>query len=268
MKICLLIFTLLLGCAYENDAKKKAPISTQEVTYTHAGKSFVGYVAYPREIQSPRPAILVVHEWWGQTDYPRKRAEMLARLGYVAFAVDMYGGRKQLDHPKNAKAFMMKAMKDAKTVGGRFKAALMTLSKRKEVDANNMAAIGYCFGGAVVLEAAKQNAALKGIVSFHGGLDTPTPIKKNMTIKPKILILNGKEDPFVSKESIAKFRKQMRQANAKFEFINIPDAVHGYTNPDATENGKKFNLPLAYNKKADEESWMRMRNFLDNIFKK
>ena len=257
MKLIILSVLFLMSCAHQNIYQ----VETKEVEYKVDGKTYVGYLAKPKTNEK-RPGVVVVHEWWGQTNYPRKRAEMLAELGYVAFAADMYGSRKTLEHPKDAKKFMMKAMKDAQTVGGRFQAALNTLKKTDGVDETKTAAIGYCFGGAVVLEAAKQNKDLDAIVSFHGALQTPTKPKKGQ-IKADILILNGADDSFVSQDAIKGFKQSMSEAKASYEFVNMPNAKHGYTNPEATKNGKKYGLPLEYNKRADKHSWKLMKEFLN-----
>lgn len=239
-------------------------IETEEVKYKSGKKEFVGYIARPK-VEGIRPAVLVVHEWWGQTDYPRKRAEMLAKMGYVAMAIDMYGGRKVLDHPKDAGKFAMKTMKSTRKVKNRFKAALKEIKSKSYVDKAKIAAIGYCFGGGIVLEMARRGANLKGVASFHGSLATKKVAKKGK-VKAKVLVLNGAADEFVPEEQVTSFKKEMEEAGANFEFINYENAKHGFTNPDATENGKKFNIALAYDEKADNESWAKLSEFLKSIF--
>ncbi len=246
------------------NARSSSEIETQEVLYK-AGDSFLtGYLAMPKEAKD-RPAVLVVHEWWGQTDYPRKRAEMLAELGYVAFAVDMYGNRRTADHPEDAGKFAQETMKDIDVVTARFQAAMDVVKKLPQVDKDQIAAIGYCFGGGVVLQMARRGLDLDGVVSFHGTLATPKPAKKGQ-IKADILVLNGAADSMVTKENLAAFEKEMKQAGADYEIINYPGAKHGFTNPVATEKGKTFNIPLEYNKEADQKSWEEMKDFLNRIF--
>lgn len=250
----LLIIGLLSHAAH-------SAVVTEEVRYAVDGTEMIGVVVKPEKIQGKVPGILVVHEWWGQTDYPRRRAKMLAELGYVAMAVDMYGGAKTADHPKDAGAFAGAVMKDAATVGKRFNAALRTLSKVTGVDDRSLGAIGYCFGGSVVQEMAKQGAPLKAVVSFHGGLATPSRAEAGKS-KTKILLLHGADDTFVSKEAIAHFHKEMKSAGMDYEFVSYPNAKHGFTNPGATARGKKNKIPLAYNEKADKQSWKKMQEFL------
>ena len=263
----LLMFSLV-GCGHAKH--KRFEITTKEVEYKVGNKTMKGYVAQPvlekDAKQALKPAVLVVHEWWGQTDYPRKRAEMLAELGYVAMAVDMYGNRKIAEHPKDAGSFAKAAMKNPKNLAKRFNAALETIQKQPGTDPAKVAAIGYCFGGSVVMEMAKQGADLKGVVSFHGGLKTPTSVQKGV-IKAPMLVLNGAADPMVTSIHIESFKGSMNAAGAKYEFKNYEGAKHGFTNPAATRNGEKFKLPLAYDLKADQDSWKRMKDFLDTRFK-
>lgn len=268
LMVLFLIFFSIAACANSQSKASKqssAEVQTEEVTYTVDGRKHVGFIAKPADIENEKPAVLVVHEWWGQTDYPRKRARMLAELGYVAMAVDMYGERKVVEHPKDAGAFAKKAMKDSATVKSRFQAAVKTLKEVKGVNSKKLAAIGYCFGGGVVIDAAKQGLDLDAVVSFHGSLQTPSTAKKD-AIKAKLLVLNGADDSFVSKEAIASFKKSMDAAGAQYEFVNLKGAVHGFSNPAATANGKKYKLPLAYNKQADEKSWSMMKDFLKKAF--
>lgn len=265
------ISLFLVACAHNKAEKaesttERAEIQTQEVTYKVGDLEMVGYLAKPKALGDKKvPGVLVVHEWWGQTDYPRRRAEMLAELGYVALAVDMYGERKLTEHPKDAGAFAKAVMSDAKKLDARFQAALETLKKDDNVNADDLAAIGYCFGGSVVLEMARQGVNLDGVVSFHGGLMTPSRAKKGET-HPQILVLNGAADKMVNEDHIKAFKEEMDQANVKYEFVSYEGAMHGFTNPAASQKGKKLNMPLAYNKEADEKSWAKMKAFLDNIF--
>jgi len=247
-------------------ASLERPIETQSITYKAGPLTMNGFLARPKDLKKKVPGILVVHEWWGQTDYPRKRAKMLAHLGYVAMAVDMYGGGRIADHPKTAGEFSSAVMRDAKIVGSRFKAAYNTLKTQKDVDPKKIAAFGYCFGGSVVMEMGKQGLDLIGVVSFHGGLQTPTKAMPDR-IKAEFLVFNGANDKFVSPKAIAKFKQNMTAAHAKFKFENMAGSVHGFTNPKATEFGKKFKLPIAYNAEADKKSLHEAQEFLKRIFR-
>jgi dienelactone hydrolase len=262
MRFALLALVLIIGVVMS-----RAAVVGKPVEYTADGITLKGYIAYDDKLTGKRPGILVVHEWWGHNEYARKRAEMLAELGYVALAVDMYGDGKQADHPDDAGKFAGEVMKNMPMMKGRFLAALDLLKQGEFVDPAKIGAIGYCFGGGVVLGMAREGADLKGVVSFHGSLATQSPAEKGK-VKTKILVCNGAADKFVSEESIKAIKAEMKAATVDFKFINYPDAIHGFTNPASTEMGKKFNLPLAYNEKADKKSWADMQEFFKRVFKK
>ena len=240
-------------------------IKEDSVSYTLEGKTFVGFVTYDANNKDKRPAVLIVHEWWGLTDYPRKRAKQLAELGYVAMAVDMYGDGKTVEDPKSAQDLATPFYTDPTLTKTRLDAAINKLKEYKQVDTTNMAAMGYCFGGFVVLNAAKMGANLKGVVSFHGGLGG-VPVKKEL-IKAKILVCHGEADDFVNKE-VAPFKKSMDSAGVEYTFKSYPKATHAFTNPAATEKGKKYNMPIEYNAAADTASWNDMKEFFNKIFTK
>jgi dienelactone hydrolase len=232
-------------------------LAGEEVTYSADGTTLKGYIARPAKAGGKYPGVLVVHEWWGNNDYTRKRADMLAELGYVALALDMYGNGKTADHPKEAGALSGEARKNMDVSEKRFGAARALLARQPDVDARRIAAIGYCFGGSVVLEMARRGQDLVGVVSFHGSLGTQTPAKRGV-VKARVLVLNGAADAF---------KKEMQAAGVTYTFIDYPGAVHAFTNPAATENGKKFNLPLAYDADADKKSWAEMQRFLQTVSK-
>lgn len=240
-------------------------IQKKEVLYKSGETNLKGFMAYDKKIKGKRPGVLVVHEWWGHNKYARKRVKMLAKMGYTAFALDMYGEGKVANHPKEAGKFAGMVFKNIKEGRRKFNAALEVLKNHPTVDAENIAAIGYCFGGGVVLEMARQGVDIKGVASFHGSLLTPTKARKNK-VKASILVLNGAEDKMTSLETIKKFKSEMKRARVDYKFVNYPGASHSFTNPIATEVGKKFNLPLAYNKEADEKSWGEMQDFFKRIF--
>ncbi len=239
----------------------------EEVSYEHDGTTMKGYLAVPANLSGKAPTVLVVHEWWGHNDYVRKRADMLAELGYVALAVDMYGDGKVADHPKDAGAFAGEIGKNMALGEARFRAAMDYLAGRAEADMSRVAAIGYCFGGGVVLEMARRGIDLDAVVSFHGGrLASDTPVAPG-GYKAKVLVLNGADDPFVKQETITRFREQMEEADVDYKFVNYPGAVHSFTNPDATANGEKFGLPLAYDAEVDAASWAEMLALFDETLK-
>jgi dienelactone hydrolase len=260
----LMVCVFLMAAAGFQPAYGKVVGKTVE--YSARETILKGYIAYDDTVKGKRPGILVVHEWWGLNDYIRKRADMLAELGYTALALDMYGEGKIAAHPKDAGKFSSELMKNFGVAKARFIAAEEFLKKDPTVDPGKIGAIGYCFGGGVVLNMAVQGADLKGAVSFHGSLALVQPPKLN-EVRAKILVLHGGSDKFVTSEQIETFKIQMKTAGASYNFIVYPDAVHAFTNPDATENGKKFNMPIAYNAQADHASWEEMKKFFKEIFK-
>lgn len=250
-----------------NAAVAAPKIKGQNVEYVAGGTTMKGYLAYDQKVQGKRPGILVVHEWWGQNAYVRKRARMLAQLGYTALALDMYGEGKTAQHPDDAGKFASEVMKNFPIAKERFLAALEFLKKQPTVDPDRIAAIGYCFGGGVVLNMARQGVDLKGVASFHGSLAVVKPIEPTQ-IRAAVRVYNGADDTFSTPEQIEALKKEMADQKVNFKFVNYPGAVHSFTNPEATAIGKKFKMPVAYNAKADKESWADMEQFLKEIFTK
>lgn len=244
-----------------------AKVVGKSVEYTADGTVMKGYLAYNDKIEGKRPGVLVVHEWWGLNDYARRRARMLAELGYTALALDMYGEGKQATHPDDAGKLSMGLTKNFDVAKARFIAGEDFLKKQPTVDSDRVAAIGYCSGGGVALNMARQGVDLKGVVSFHGAPLAAVKPAEPGAIKAKILVFHGGDDKFTTPEQIEAFKGEMKAAGADYRFIVYPGAMHAFTNPDATANGKKFNIPLAYNKKADKESWAEMKKFLRETLK-
>ena len=240
-------------------------LKEENVTYTNNGVTMDGYVVYDANKQGKRPAVLVVPEWWGLVDYPKMRARKLAELGYLAMAIDMYGNGKVADNPGDAGKAAGPFYQDLKMTKSRFDAALAKLKTYSQVDTSNIAAIGYCFGGGVVLNVARLGEDLKGVVSFHGTL-MGAPAKKDL-LKAKILVCHGGADQFVKPEEVAQFKKQMDSIGADYTFKQYPNATHAFTNPAATANGEKFKMPIKYNAEADSASWNDMKDFFARIFK-
>ena len=243
-----------------------AAMKTQTVAYTVGNEKFTGYLAYDDAYSGKRPGIIVVHEWWGHDAYARKRAEMLAKLGYTAFALDMYGTGKLASHPKDAKSFMMAATKSVGQIKSRFLAAYDLLKKQNTVDKSKLAAIGYCFGGNVAVNMALAGVDLNAAVAYHSTL-TQWVKKPPRDLKMKIRVFNGADDPFLQKTTLGSFDAVMKASGADYKHIYYPSVVHSFTNPGATEKGKKFNLPLAYDAKADEDSWKQTLELFREVFK-
>lgn len=270
MKIKIYSFTALLAIIISSMSfvpKKDQPMLKEEnVTYISDGVTLKGFIVFDESKQGKRPAILVVHEWWGLNDYVKNRARKLAALGYVAMAVDMYGGGKTASDPQQAQEMANLFYKNPQLAKTRLDAALNKVKELKQTDVANVAAIGYCFGGSVVLNSAKLGADLKGVVSFHGGL-SGVPANKEL-LKAKILVCHGASDKFVSESDVASFKHSLDSIGADYIFKIYANATHAFTNPDATETGKKFNMPIEYNETADKASWIDMQNFLNSLFKK
>ncbi|WP_066424869.1 dienelactone hydrolase family protein [Anabaena sp. 4-3] len=240
-----------------------AALQTRTVEYKQGNTVLEGYLAYDDAIKGKRPGVLVVHEWNGLQSYAKQRAEQLAKLGYVAFAADIYGKGIR---PKNAEESAAQAKiyrQDRQLLRARANAGLQVLQKNPLTDVKRIAAIGYCFGGGTVLELARSGANIAGVVSFHGNLDTPNPADAN-NIKAKVLVLHGADDPFVPEEQITAFENEMRQANVDWQFISYGRTVHSFTNPEAKGEIKG----AEYNPIADQRSWQAMRQFFAEIFKK
>jgi dienelactone hydrolase len=243
-----------------------AQLKEESISYNSSNTTMNGYVIYNDQTQDKRPAVLVVHEWWGMNDYSKRRARELAGLGYVAMAVDMFGNGQTASDPDEAMKLAGPFYQNTQLIKSRFEAALAKLKTLPQVDTNNIAAIGYCYGGFIVLNAAKLGEPLKGVVSFHGNLGGVTP-DKNL-LKAKVLVLHGEADPIVQPQEVNQFKKQMDSIGADYTFKAYPNAKHAFTNPAADSVESKFHLGVGYNADADKESWEEMKEFLKNMFGK
>ena len=242
-----------------------AAVVGQEVEYRSDETLMKGYLAYDDAIKGKRPGILVVHEWWGHNEYARSRARQLAELGYTALAVDMYGEGRQAAHPEDAGKFSSELKNNMPLAEARFNSALHLLRDQPTVEGGQIGAIGYCFGGGIVLEMARHGYDLDAVASFHGSLTTATPPEKG-AVKARVFVANGADDPFVKPEQIKIFEAQMKAVGADYTLVNYPGAKHSFTNPDADKYGKEFGLPLAYNAEADKASWAAMQQLFKEAF--
>ena len=243
-----------------------AALKTSEISYQVGDQEFTGYLAYDDSVKGKRPGVLVVHEWWGHNEHARKRAEMLAGAGYTAFALDMYGAGKLAEHPNDAKAMMMAMFGNMEESTKRFRAAKNILMEHNTVASDKIAAIGFCMGGGLSMAMGRMGEDLDGIVVLHGTIGSKTPVAKGV-MKAQVLAMIGGDDPNIPKEQIDSFKKEMDAAGVKYEVVVYPGVKHSFTNPAATELGKKFNAPLAYDEAADKDSWKRTQKFLKDIFK-
>ncbi len=258
MKKLLMILAILFVAA-----NAEASVKTEIIEYKQGATVLEGFLAWDDATTAQRPGILIVHEWNGINDHMKQRAEMLAKLGYVAFAVDIYGKGVRPAMPSEAGKTAGIYKNDRPLMRARVETGLEELRKQRYVDPQRIAAIGYCFGGTVALELARDAADLRGVVSFHGGLSTPTP-QDAKNIKAKVLALHGADDPFVKADEVAAFQDEMRKGGVDWQFVSYSKAVHSFTNKAAgTDNSKG----AAYNEKADKRSWEAMKTFFAEIFK-
>lgn len=260
MKRLLLVLSLCcLGSAAQ------AAVQGKDVSYEANGTTYKGYVAYDDAIKGKRPGVIVVHEWWGQNEYARKRARMLAELGYTAMAIDMYGDGRVADNPDDAGKLAGAVRKDMQLAKARFEAGMKALRSQETVDAKEIAAFGYCFGGGIALNMVRMGVDLKGVASFHGGLETANPAQPGQ-IKARIVSFSGDADQSIPAEKVAAFKKEMEDAGVNHRVVIYPGAKHAFSNPDATELGIRFNRPIAYDAAADKDSWQQATVFLREVF--
>jgi dienelactone hydrolase len=241
-----------------------AEIKMQPIDYKVGDANLQGFLAYDDSVPAnqKRPGVIVVHEWWGLNDYPKMRAQMLAKLGYVAFCADMFGKGKTTEDPKQAQAWATEVYKNPDVAKARSQAAFEMLKKQPQVDPSMIAAIGYCFGGSIVLDMARSGMDLTGVVTFHGGLDTEHRAQKGQ-VKAQILVCHGADDGFETPESVAALQKEMTDAGVVWQMNIYSGAQHAFTNP----NVDKYGLQGArYNKIADQRSWEAMQAFFREIF--
>lgn len=254
-----LLMFLLLAAAFP----VLAEVQSKAVTYEHDGEKLTGYLFWDDVMTEKRPGVLVIHEWWGLNDYAKRRARMLAELGYVAFASDMYGGGRVTDKPEQAKEWMQAVTADVEGWRERAELGLAQLKASDLVDPERVAAIGYCFGGGTVLQMAYGGTSAKGVVSFHGSLPA-APEESQGKIGTKVLALHGYADKFVAPEVVTNFQSKLQEAGADWEFVTYGgDVRHGFTNPDAGSFGIDN---LKYDAQSDVDSWMRMQAFFSDLF--
>ncbi|THD67896.1 dienelactone hydrolase family protein [Robertkochia marina] len=270
----LLALTILVGCKQEQGEKTETPseeviteeveVMGKEVAYQTDSTTMRGYIAWNANAGEKRPGILVIHEWWGHNDYTRQRADMLAELGYVAFAVDMYGDGQQAEHPDEAGKFAGMVMQNMDEARARFNAALEVLKNNENVDPEKIAAIGYCFGGSVALTMANTGADLDAVAAFHSGINLP--VGPSADLKAKVLVCNGAKDPMIAAEDVAAFTGAMDSVGADYKYVSYENAMHSFTSKAADSLGQKFQMPMAYDAEAAEKSWQELQALLKEVF--
>ncbi len=242
-----------------------ANIKSETVLYTAGGANLVGYLAWDASRTGKRPGVVLFGEWWGLNDYLKRRAREVAALGYVALAADMYGDGRVAADAAEAGRLMNGLFADMPGTNARISATIDHLARHPDVDPARVGAMGYCLGGALSLHAARLGLPLAGVASFHGSLGK-THAARPGEFKARALVCHGADDSLVSAEELDGFRKEMADLGVDLDFVSYPGAKHGFTNPDATENGRKYGLPLAYDEAVDRQSWARMKAFWASTF--
>ncbi len=269
MKKVIYLFSVMMIISMsscENKTKEVLPkVKGEEVIYKTDSTNLKGYIAFDENKNGKRPGIIIVHEWWGHNDYVRQRADSLAKLGYTAIAVDMYGDGKQAGHPNDAGKFAAAVISNLPEAKARFQAALDILKQNETVDSEKIAAIGYCFGGSVALTMANSGFDLDAVAAFHSGVSLP--VMPNNQLKARVLVCNGGADPFIPAKSVETFKSAMDSIGAKYEYISYPDVKHSFTSKEADANAKKFGMDaLEYNAEANQKSWESLLNLLNEVF--
>ena len=239
-------------------------IVTNTTDYTVGGNTHKAYLAHDEEISAPKPGVIIVHEWWGINDYIRRRAHMLAELGYTALAIDMYGEGKEAADTDEAGTCMNAVLGDMAAGTERLKAGYDLMCAQSCVDSSKTAAIGYCFGGAMVLHMARIGLPLKAVVSFHGALGSFHTAEPG-SIQARILVNHGEADTMVTMDDVATFKKEMDIAKASYEVKILSGAKHAFSNPDADTNAEKYGIDLGYQAEADNASWQAMKELFKQV---
>lgn len=253
------------------EAPEKVEVPSGETTYTADSTTLKGYFASGEQSEGKKPGVLVIHEWWGHNEHSRERADMLADLGYVAFALDMYGDGKNTNHPDDAGKFMTAVVSNMDVAKARFQSALEQLKNHPNVDPDKIAVVGYCFGGTMALSMANAGYDLDAVAAFHAGLRLPIMPDTAGIVKAKILVANGADDPMISSQQVEDFKAVMDGAGVDYKYVAYEGAVHAFTNKGADEIASQHEMlsgALAYNAAADSASWEEMRVLLGDAFSK
>lgn len=250
---------LTVACGHVKKEKSAKDSYSPKISFMEGDKKFEASVQVPKDMKDKVPLVVIVPEWWGRNAYIQKRADMLKAEGFAVLPVDMYGDNKVVDNPKDAGELATPFYKNPAMGADRLYKYVMAAKNDPHVDASKVYVIGYCFGGTQALNFARMSGDVAGVVSFHGNLEAGMPSQK---ILARVLALNGLADPMVPTKQRQAFEKEMKSLKADYKVVNYKGATHAFTNPDATEIGKKYNIPIAYDKAADEASWKELMMFL------
>ena len=255
-------WVLAVGIGSLMIASATAEVQSRQVRYQHEGADLEGYLAWDDRFDGKRPGVLVVHEWWGLNDYARSRVRQLAAQGYVAFALDMYGSGKVTSHPDQASTWMKEIQKNTAQWVSRADAGLSVLRKQERVDPQRLAAIGYCFGGATVMQMAYAGLDVDFVASFHGALPVADD-SQVQAVRARILVAHGNADPFVPTAQVQAFRDALEKSGARWTMMEFGGVKHSFTNPSAAEYGLDA---LDYDADADRQSWQMLLWLLQDTF--
>ena len=253
----------------ESEEVAEVAVPSGETSYTSDSTSLKGYFAVSEGTEGKQPGILVIHEWWGHNEHSREKADQLAELGYVAFALDMYGDGKNTNHPENAQQFMMSVVSDMDLAKARFESALELLKSHPNVDPEKIGVIGFCFGGTMGLTMASAGYDIDAVAAFHAGLGLPIMPDSPGVVKAKILVANGADDPMISSQAVEDFKAVMDAAEVDYKYVAYEGAVHAFTNKGSDEIASQhemLNGALAYNAAADSASWEEMKILFSEVF--
>ena len=257
--IPVLMLTLMYSCGHVKKEKKPEEVYSPRMVFSEEGKTYEATITLPKDMKDKVPLVVIVHEWWGRTPYILDRSVMLNKEGFATLPVDLFGNGQMVETPAEAGALATPFYQNPQMGVDRLTKYIQLAKMDPHVDASKIYVIGYCFGGTQALNLARSGADLAGVVSFHGGLDSTI---KTEGIKTRILAINGLADPMVPAKQRTGFEKEMKALKADYKMVNYKGATHAFTNPKATEVGKKYKIPIAYNKKADEGSWKNLMDFL------
>ncbi|MGE3609501.1 MAG: dienelactone hydrolase family protein [Bacteriovoracaceae bacterium] len=260
MKIFFMTMLIILGVSCTHKTQNKKPTYSPVISFEAEGKKFTSNVRLPHQFKDKIPLVVIVHEWWGRNAFMQEMSDKIIKEGYATLVVDLYGDNKTVETPTDAQAMATPFYQNPQMGIERLNQYINLAKQDPHIDQAKIFVIGFCFGGTQALNLARSGADIKGVVSFHGGLASSLP---RHPIKAKILALNGLADPFVPTKERKAFEQEMKSVKANYKVVNYKNATHAFTNPHSTAVGKKYNIPIAYNKTAAEKSFKELLKFLN-----